>query len=82
MSFISHSPIAGDLGEIALFEGSYQFLQNAHFLLCFTLIVSDAISYLLAIVLITERYHSVNTKWYLLYNILKIPVITVRFYGT
>jgi len=43
MSFICHKPIAGAFGEIALFKGSYQYLQNAHFLLFLMLTFTDAI---------------------------------------
>ncbi len=43
MSLISHNPIAGDFGVIALYVGSFQYLQNAHFFICLILITIDDI---------------------------------------
>ena len=43
MSFISHKPIAGDFGAIALLVGSYQFLQNAHLFMLLIFTTSDDI---------------------------------------
>ena len=40
ISLISHNPIAGDFGAIALFVGSYQFLQNAHLFIVLILTIA------------------------------------------